>query len=248
MLTEQSAYSNHWRQVSPAAKGCFALCGLIAAFASRSPHSALLISALLAAATLFGARIPLFRYLRVAAPALLFLATSGISLAVSLDSVTHGGALPVQPTLQDLPRVAYVCSRSLACLTALLFLALTTPLPDLIALLRRCHVPDTLLDLMVLCYRTLFVLSETVHETLTAQAARLGHATAALSLRSLGGMVANLAVQVWQRSLALHHAALARNNDGALRFLEQNYPHSRLNLSIAAVSGLLMIALAVAMP
>jgi cobalt/nickel transport system permease protein len=133
-------------------------------------------------------------------------------------------------------------------LAALLFLALTTPLTDLISLLRRCRLPETLLDLMTLCYRTLFVLSEAIHETITAQSARLGYSTVTISLRSLGGLIASLVAQVWQRSLALHLAAQARGNDGALRFLENSYPDSRRNIAIAATVGSLMVALAVILP
>jgi cobalt/nickel transport system permease protein len=101
---------------------------------------------------------------------------------------------------------------------------------------------------MTLCYRTLFVLSEAVHETITAQSARLGYMTLTISLRSLGVLVSNLMVQVWQRSLALHTAAQSRNNDGALRFLESRYDNSRRNISIALLSGTLMIAASLKLP
>lgn len=248
MLTEQSAYTNRWRRTSPIAKGCFCLCGTIAAFAAGSPRTALLIALILAAVTICGAGIPPLRYLRVATPALLFLSASALSLAVSLDFGVSTGGLSLHPAVSEFPRIAQVCCRSLACLTALLFLALTTPLPDIITLLRRCKLPDTLLDLMTLCYRTLFVLSEAVHETITAQSARLGYSTFRISLRSLGSLVANLTIQVWQRSQALHLAALARNNDGALRFLESSHPNTSNNIAIAVTAGCLMIALAVALP
>lgn len=248
MLTEQSAYSNRWRKISPVAKGSFSLCGIIAAFAAGSPRTALLVALLMAMTTVCGAGIPPLRYLRVAAPALLFLATSCISLLISLDFGGTAGPPALYPAVAEFPRIAQLCCRSLASLTALLFLALTTPLPDIITLLRRCRLPDTLLDLMTLCYRTLFVLSEAVHDTITAQSARLGYANARLSLRSLGGLVANLAVQVWQRSQALHLAALARNNDGALLFLESSYAHSSVSISIAATAGSLMIVLALLLP
>lgn len=248
MLTELSAYSNRWRRVSPVAKGCFSLCGMVAAFASGSPRTALLVALLVAMAAIFGAGIPPLRYLRVAAPALLFLAISCLSLLVSLDFDGTSGASALHPIVSEFPRTAQVCARSLACLTALLFLALTTPLPDIISLLRRCRVPDTLLDLMVLCYRTLFVLSEALHETITAQSARLGYGSFRLSLRSLGGLVANLTVQVWQRSQALHLATLARNNDGALRFLECSYDNSSVSISFAVTAGSLMIVLALLLP
>lgn len=245
MLTEQAAYTNRWRRVSPIAKGCFCLCGMIAAFAAGSPRAALTVAFTLVAAAVFGAGVPLLRYLRVATPPLLFLLTSALSLAVSLDFGTSAPGISLHLAESEFPRIAQACSRSLACLTALLFLALTTPLPDMISLLRRCRVPEVLLDLMTLCYRTLFVLSEAVHDTMTAQSARLGYATMTISMRSLGSLISNLIVQVWQRSLALHTAAQARNNDGALRFLENSYVNSRQNVSIAAVFGCLMIAVSV---
>lgn len=248
MLTEQSAYSNRWRRISPVAKGCFSLCGMVAAFAAGSPGAALLVALIISAVTVAGAGVSATRYLRVASPPLLFLAASGLSLFVSLDfgSALHGVSLHLAQS--ELPRIAQVCCRSLASLSALLFLTLTTPLSDIIALLRRCKVPDTLLDLMTLCYRTLFVLSEAIHETITAQSARLGYSSLRLSLRSLGVVVANLIVQVWGRSQALHLAALARNNDGSLRFLESVYPDSPRNIAIAAIAGSLIVVLSVTLP
>ena len=248
MLIEQSAYTNRWRRVSPVAKGCFSLCGMVAAFAAGSPRTAMLVALILSAITIFGAGIPLLRYMRVAAPALLFLSASGLSLLISLDFGSSTSGVSIRLAESEFPRIAQVCSRSLACLTALLFLALTTPLSDIISLLRRCKLPDTLLDLMTLCYRTLFVLSEVVHETITAQSARLGYSTFTISLRSLGGLITNLIVQIWQRSLALHLAAQARNNDGALRFLENSYANSPRNITIAATAGGMMVALAVILP
>lgn len=245
MLTEQSAYANRWRRVSPVAKGLFSLCGMVASFAAASPAAALTVTLIMSGVTILGAAVPLLRYLRVAAPPLLFLAASGLSLLISLDFGTAAHDMNLQLATAELPRIAQVFSRSLACLTSLLFLAMTTPLADIINLLRSCKVPDTLLDLMTLCYRTLFVLSEAVHETMVAQSARLGYATARLSLRSLGGLTANLTLQVWQRSQALHLAAQARGNDGALRFLENRYANSRWQIVIAAIAGALLILLVV---
>ena len=249
MLTEQLAYTNHWRRVSPLAKGYFSLCGMVAAFAAGSPRTAILVALIIASITVLGAGIPPIRYLRVATPAVFFLIASGLSLLVSRE-FSHNSTCGVSLHLaeSEFPRTAQICCRSLACLTALLFLALTTPLADIVSLLRRCKLPETLLDLMTLCYRTLFVLSEAVHETITAQSARLGYASLKLSLRSLGWLVANLAVQVWQRSQALHLAAQARGNDGALRFLEPEYQNSPRTIPCAVVSGLLVFVLAVYLP
>lgn len=248
MLTEQSAYTNRWRWVSPTAKGIFTCSGLVAACAATSPRASLLVITLLMATAIFGAGIPITRYLRVGAPAMLFLGASCLSLLVTLNFGSGGSPLTLQSNPDELSRIVHICGRSCACLAALLLLTLTTPLSDIISLLRRCRVPDTLLDLMTLCYRTLFVLSAAIHETLTAQSARLGHSTVSLSLRSLGGLVANLTIQVWQRSQALHIAALARNNDGALRFLEYPFARSARHTTLASGAGITLILLAVLIP
>ena len=245
MLIEQSAYANRWRKVSPAAKALFALGGFVAAFVARTPHVAALIAVILAVTTLVGAAIPMGRYLRVALPALLFLALSCLSLALSLNLSNETGGVVLQLTPAGTNKVAEVGARSLAALTALLFLVLTTPLIDLIALLRRLKTPEVLLELMVLCYRMLFVFSEAMHDILTAQSARLGYASPRLALRSLGQLTANLTVQIWQRAHGLHIAAQARNNDGALRFIEPTFTCARRDLSLAGVAGGTLVALAV---
>ena len=127
--------------------------------------------------------------------------------------------------------------------TAMLFLALTTPMIDLIALLRRLRVPEVLLEIMVLCYRMLFVFSEALHDTLTAQSARLGYATPRLALRSLGQLTAGLTLQIWSRAHDLHVAAQARNSDGPLRFLEPVFANTPRDIAVAA-AGIMLLALA----
>ena len=95
--------------------------------------------------TLAGARVAYFRYLRVAAPALVFLAISCLSLAFSVN--VDGPALAsFKLSAGALQQVGEVGARSLGALAALLFLVLTTPLIDLIALLRRLRTPEILLE------------------------------------------------------------------------------------------------------
>lgn len=234
MLIEQAAYANRWRRVAPAAKGGFALAGLLAAYLAASPAAALGVALLLALATILGAGVPARLYLRVAAPALGFLALSCLSLLLS-PAADGGPAWRLAPDAAA--RVAAVAPRSLAALAALLGLVLTTPLPDLVALLRRLRLPEVLLDLMVLCYRMLFVFSAARRDALAAQAARLGYGGARRSLASLGGLAAHLAVEVWQRARALQVAAEARNGDGPLRFLAPDFDHARRDGAIAAAAG-----------
>ena len=245
MLIEQCAYGNRWRGVTPAAKGLFALGALIAAFAAARPQSAALIALLVVLTAVLGAGVPFPRFLRVALPPLGFLLLGCLTLAYSLDFAPANGGFTVRWLPAGWTPILQLAARSCAALAALLFLALTTPLVDLIALLRRLKMPEVLLEIMVLCYRMLFVFSEALHDTRTAQAARLGYATPALTLRSLGSLTANLTLQIWQRAHDLHVAAQSRNNDGAFRFLEPEYAHGQRDIALAGLGASALILLAV---
>lgn len=236
MLIEQAAYGNRWRRVSPAAKGAFALAGLFAAFLAHSPQNALGVALLLAASTLLGAAVPMRLYGRVALPGAAFLLLSCLTLLVSVQLDEHGAA-SWRYAPEMLPQVEAIAARALAALAALLSLVLTTPLPDLIGLLRRLHMPEILLDLMVLCYRMLFVFSATTRDIVSAQDARLGYSTRRRGLRSLGQLIACLSLGIWLRARALHRAALARNGDGPLRFLTPVYPQAGRDRLIALLAG-----------
>jgi cobalt/nickel transport system permease protein len=242
MLIEQCAYGNPWRRVSPAAKGLFTVCGIVAAFLARSPQATIIPAAIMVATTVLGARVPLRQYLKVALPEMLFLIAGVAALAFS---VSWDGHLRFRLVGQaELAHVALVCGRSLGSIAALLFFCLTTPLSDIIGLLRWLRFPEVFLDIMTLGYRTIFVFLEVIHDTHTAQAARLGYATPRHTMRSLGILTANLTMQVWQRSTALHQAALARNNDGPLKFLAGEFPHPVRSVCAASIGGCVLILLA----
>ncbi|RTL47410.1 MAG: cobalt ECF transporter T component CbiQ [Rhodocyclaceae bacterium] len=239
MLIEQCVYANRWRAVTPAAKGLLALGALVAAFivASR-PAVGLLLAVLVATVPVVGAGVRAGHYARIAWPPLSFLLIGGLSMLVAVD--LQQGSINLH--LQSQHEVFVVVARSCGALAALLLLVTTTPLTDLIALLRRMKTPELLLDIMVLCYRVLFVFSESVHDMQTAQAARLGYADARRSLHSLGSLAANLLAQVWQRSRGLHQAALARNNDGPLRFLAPTFAQAGRHTAFAAIAALALVA------
>ncbi|WP_255754272.1 cobalt ECF transporter T component CbiQ [Massilia sp. erpn] len=239
MLIETAAYASRWRGVAPAAKALFALAGILAAWLAQSPAVLATLAALLALAALLGARVPLRSYLAVAVPPLGFLLLSCLTMLVGPgpDGAWHWSAAL-------LPTVVRTALRSLAMLAALLGLVLTTPLPDLLTLLRRLRAPELLLDLMVLSYRMLFVLRQAWDEGVTAQSARLGYRGWRHAWRSLGLLAGQMAVQVWQRAAALQMAADARGYQGTLRFLPAAYPQARRQTAWAVLAGGLLLTMA----
>ncbi len=249
ILTEQYAYRNRWRGVSADAKAAFATLAFVGAFVARPPFGQLALAAVLAALTVVGAGIPLRSYARVASAPWSFVLLSAVTLAVS---VRLGGAGRLPFTLAIDPAQAAlaltVVGRSLAALSAMLFLALTTPMTDIISLLRRLHVSATLVEIMTISYRSLFVLSDVVHDMRRAQAARLGYSSFSNTLRSMGTAVALLAVETWRRSIVMYQASVARAGGGELRFLEPRRERVGRELALSVVLGALLVVAVALVP
>ena len=239
MLIETAAYASRWRPVAPTAKALFALCGIGAAWIAHRPPMLAALACLLAVSALLLARVPLRTYLALAMAPIGFLLLSCVAMLAAVDASGNWGWHGASPEL-----VARTALRSLTVLAALLGLVLTTPMPDLIHLLRRVRTPELLLDLMVLCYRMLFVLRQAWDDGVQAQRARLGYRGFAHAWRSMGLLAGQMAVQVWQRASALQMAADARGCSGALRFLPAVFPQARAQTMRAAFAGLLLLALA----
>jgi cobalt/nickel transport system permease protein len=236
---DAAAYACRWQGVAPSAKALFALAGIAAAWLARSPATLGVLALLSMLATLAGARVPLRTYVAVALAPLGFLSLSCLTM---LATPAAGGGWQWAPAL--LPAVACIALRSLAVMAAVLGLVLTTPMPDLLLLLRRLRTPELLLDMMALCYRMLFVLRQAWEEGTTAQAARLGHRGWRQSWRSMGLLAGQIAMQVWQRAAALQAAADARAWQGSLRFLPSSFPHARRQGALALLASAVLLALA----
>lgn len=240
MRIETAARNSGWKAVAPSAKALFALAGAGAAWLARSPGALAAIVAVLVLVALLGARVPLRTYLTVALSPLGFLLLSCLTMLAGPDA---NGVWHWTDAMQ--PEVTRIALRSLAVLAALLGLVLTTPLPDLLVLLRRMRTPDLLLDLMVLCYRMLFVLRQAWDEGVTAQHARLGYRSWRHAWRSTSMLVGQMALQIWQRSAALQMAAEARGYQGTLRLLPAVYPEARRQNAWALLAGSALVMLAV---
>lgn len=240
MRIDAAAYSCRWEVVAPSAKALFALAGILSAWLASSAAMLGMLALLSVLATLAGARVPLRTYLAVALAPLGFLSLSCLTMLVT---PTTGGGWQWTPSL--LPAVTIIALRSLAVMAAVLGLVLSTPMPDLLLLLRRLRTPELLLDMMALCYRMVFVLRQAWEEGSTAQAARLGHSGWRQSWRSMGLLAGQMAVQVWQRASALQAAADARAWQGSLRFLPASFPHARRHVALALLAGGTLLAMAV---
>lgn len=250
MRIDTHAYSNRWRDVHPGEKALFTLFCLTAALLGKTPLVPLGIATVIAVLTIKGAGIPFWEWLRLAAIPALFLLWSCLALAISFSGGEQLIAdipalrLSISLTSQGIGQAELAFARSLGATFSLLFLALTTPMTEIMGLLRRLGFPGLLIELMTIAYRQIFVFLEIAGQIRAAQEARLGYASARLAMKSLAGLAGNVLLRSLSRARQNHQGLLARGYDSELRFLSPQHAWSRRNLIGVATVGIALIALA----
>ena len=227
-LIDQFAYGNTISRLNPAYKAGFSLILLILCLTVNSlPFSigALCLSIL---ASLLWAKLPISLVLKLTFIEASFLFTGVLGVAVSISGTQTEGAMRLAGlwllvTPASIRLAIHLLLRALACTAALNFLAMTTPLTDLIVLGRKLRIPALLIDLMTLAYRSIFTLWDCFDRMVTARDARLGFKDIKTSFRSLGEIIATLFIEAYRKSKRLELALEGRLWDGSFPVFDQEY-------------------------
>lgn len=152
--------------------------------------------------------------------------TIGINVSANKDVFlfsVHGFGTYIGVSQSSIQKVVHLFSKALGAVSCLYYLSLSTPVLDLLAVLRRLKVPKLIIELMGLIYRFIFVLLETADTMFTAQNSRLGYSDLSSGYRSLAALASTLFIRAYKRSDDLYTALEARGYDGELNVLEEPF-------------------------
>jgi cobalt/nickel transport system permease protein len=232
---DTSAHINRWRTKSLAEKGALALGMLVVAVSVPSWRADLAIAAIMIAATLLGARVSFPLWWKAMTAPFGFMIVGVASVMFQVGNWQVG----IAPNGAHLA-LTLAC-RAFAGLTCLLFLALTTPAADLAGGLRRIGVPSEIVEMTLLIYRFVFLLTDTAEAMHAAQAARLGYVGKRRHMKSLGVLIANLMPRALARAEALEIGLAARGWNGELRVLSPVRPASPIWLVVVFALELVIL-------
>ena len=212
--------------------------------ASRSVFTGLFLMLAMLILAVFVGGMHLHQYMHILELPISFLLLGGLALLfeaspepVGIMNVKAFGVW-ICVTAKAQSQTALIVSRAIGAASCLCFLNVTTPMPDIIGVLRRARCPDIIIDLMYLIYRYIFILLSLHQEMQDAAKSRLGFKDYRGSLRSTGMIYSNLLARSYHIG-SLHFDAMeSRCYDTGIRFLEQ--PH-RITSVQASVSAMLLI-------
>ncbi len=210
---------------SPAAKTFLTVCAVV---------SCLLADHFLFAGVLFVTDILLLRYAGkisfhdiisgFSAPAVFILCGSVTLLlpftheAGGLFSIPlFGGYLTLSPEGQ-LGALHLICN-AFASVSALLLLGMTTPIAKIVSVCRSIRLPKVVIELMVLIYRYLILLSSTLGHMQAAAKTRLGYLNLRTTMKSAKLIAAQLIILAFEKASANFDAMEARCYEGDICFL-----------------------------
>jgi cobalt/nickel transport system permease protein len=237
-IIDQYAYSNRLRRVDPAHKVGLAFTVLLLCLLLNEPLVGMVAvgSMYLLAVRLAGLSARTFGRVLFFEGTFMVLTTVGVVLSLSLADpqlispwAVHLGPLWVSSSPDALYLGVGLVTRALGAASAMNFLALTTPLVDMLELFRRWRVPVILVDIMVVVYRFIFVLLESLDRMYRAQDSRLGYHTSYFrTMNSAALLGSRLFIDAFQRSRRLQIALDSRGYDGGdLRVLPSTYQTDR---------------------
>jgi cobalt/nickel transport system permease protein len=242
-LVDRVAHTNRWSGRHPADKLLLGGGLLVLSVVLPAVPGAILVLIAASVATVRGAGVAAGDYLRVLMLPAAFMASGAAVLAISVSFDGGGPVVAFSPA--GATAALDVSLRALAATASLLLIILTTPVSELLGLLRAVRVPAAIVDVTLLVYRFTMVTAELADRARISQASRMGYAGFRRSLRSAGLLAAALLPRVLDKASRMETGLAARAYDGDLRVLPSPVAASRRFAvgSVALQAAILAVSL-----
>ena len=245
-LLEDIAQQNRLREVNTYTKLAAGLGAILLCLLSSSYVAPLFIALVFAAALIFIARIDPAIYAKAFVAPLLFavLGAGAIILLAGGGEIFWSWQifpwLSLSVTRESINQGVFVFFRVIGGTSSLLFIAFSTPMTDLFQVMRRARVPEEVLDLAMIIYRTIFLIMDQLVMVYQAQMMRLGYRTFRESIRSFATLAGAVFIASWEAGEDLTRAMEARCYEGKFAVLGEWRPFSLP--SVLAVISFLSIS------
>jgi len=225
-LLDDYAIGNALRETSARLKLLLGLGAILLSVSSTTPIAPLFVAVSMSLATVMLAKIPGRIYSR-----LLLVPLSFALLSAGVVAFMHGNGqtlfsvelngLNLSVREEGANLAALLIARTFGGMCSLYFIALTTPMIEIFAVLKTLHIPQSVIELSMMIYRYIFVFLDQAAMIHNAQVMRLGDAGTKKSLNSFAMLCSVLFLRSWEQGERLIVAMDSRCYDGKIDLMEQ---------------------------
>jgi cobalt/nickel transport system permease protein len=203
---DKCAYLNNLKDVNPLIKVVITFIGIMASMISYNIKIHILIMTFMTISIVFIAKIDIKLYIKCLKIPIIFLI---IGIGLNLINISFENkdyiynikilGLYIGTTKFAIQSSINILSRSISCIISIYFLILTTPFNQLIVVLKTLHIPHTLIELMILIYRFIFIFIEEVEEIYKSQQLKFGYRDLRTSYNSTALLIKTLFFKMMKR-------------------------------------------------
>lgn len=247
---DKLAYISKLKNVNPMEKFMFAMITLMVCIILNNIIDSIIILLIMTYIIVSIGKIPFKIYIKLMSLPLIFLLIGIITIAINVinnnnDIIFRFSIFDIQLgcTYNSLLSAARLFLKSLASVSCLYFLTLTTPVFEILSVLRKLKAPKLFVELMGLIYRFIFVLLNTANMIYISQHSRLGYKTIRSSFSSFAQLITTLFINSYKRSQDMYIAMESRCYDGEINLIENSYKFSLINIALIIVVEIILIAI-----
>lgn len=222
------AYASRMRSWNPSFKAVFSVLCLLLCILLNNIYVSIAVILMMGYLTVVIGELSFHHYLSMLTVPIVFLlfGTAAVAIGFSLQPAGQyhlciGNLFYIYCSDASLLKAGNLVFKALGAVSALYMLTLTTPLSELIVVLRKAHIPKVLIELMNMIYRYIFIMMDTHNRMKHSAEARLGYVDFKTACYSFGQVAGNLLIVSLKRGNNYYNALEARCYDGDLRFLEE---------------------------
>lgn len=203
---DNCAYLNNIKDVNPLIKLGITFIGVIASMLTKNANIHILIMLFMTTLILFIARVDMKLYIKCLKIPIIFLI---IGIGLNLINISFENkdyifnvnilGLYIGTTEFAVKSSVNILLRAMSCIISIYFLILTTPFNQLIIVLKKLHIPHTLIELMILIYRFIFIFIEEAEEIYKSQQLKFGYTNLRTSYNSMSLLIKTLFFRMMRR-------------------------------------------------
>ena len=242
------AYASHMRSWNATFKIIFSMLCLLHCLILNNIYVSIAVILIMGYMTVVIGGLELDHYISMLLIPIVFLLFGSAAIAVGFSWNPVGqynlnvfGWFYIYCSQASLWKASGLIFKALGAVSALYMMTLTTPLSELIVVLRKAHIPKVIIELMNMIYRYIFIMLDTHSRMKNSAEARLGYVDFKTSCYSFGQVASNLLIVSLKRGTDYYNALESRCYNGDLQFLEEEKPIRKNQVAGAAVVVALLI-------
>ena len=242
------AYASHMRSWNATFKIIFSMLCLLLCLILNNIYVSIAVILIMGYMTVVIGGLELDHYISMLLIPIVFLLFGSAAIAVGFSWNPVGqynlnvfGWFYIYCSQASLWKASGLIFKALGAVSALYMMTLTTPLSELIVVLRKAHIPKVIIELMNMIYRYIFIMLDTHSRMKNSAEARLGYVDFKTSCYSFGQVASNLLIVSLKRGTDYYNALESRCYNGDLQFLEEEKPIRKNQVAGAAVVVALLI-------